>query len=252
MQTIFYKLLFIIFFTITLFLAPQALAADFDLYQNQGHKAEKWDSIVKAGFEAFDANDLETSTIFLQKAYDKGCRDGLVLFKLGLNSELNKDYNQAIKFFKLATQKLEKQYPDYSQTKKIHEHLARVYYQSDQFDQALPELELALKNEPDSFMLLFMSAQIYRGKKNNGQAIEYYEKALKTNIPKDIPTAQQTIWTELMTLYFEQGQLDLSSKYAQQILAFNPTDPTALSYQDAIQKMKYKQREQEAIKRIVQ
>ena len=244
--------LVIFFLGLTFSLVSQGEASDYNLYQKQGQKAEKWDSIVKAGFEAFDANDLETSTIFLQKAYDKGCQDGLVLFKLGLNSELNKDYNQAIKFFKLATPKLEKQYPDYNQTKKIHEHLARVYYQADQFDKALPELESALKNEPDSFMLLFMSAQIYRGQKNYTQAIEFYEKTLNTKIPKDVPNAKQTIWTELMTLYFEQGQLDLSSKYAQLILEINPTDPIALSYQDAIQKMKYKQREQEAIKRIVQ
>jgi len=110
-----------------------------------------------------------------------------------------------------------------------------------------------MKTDPDNFMLLFMSAQIYRSQKNYQKAIANFEKALTVKMPEDIkPDPRKTILTELMGLYYEMKDIPNCLKYAEQILTIAPNDATALSYKRNIQTIQYKQREQEAIKKIVE
>jgi len=248
------------------FLALPAFAGDYDLYLKSGQRSPKWDGMVKAGFQSYDGGDFQTGLVFLQKAHTAGCHDGLLLFKLGIYYETQKNYKEAEKFLKEAAEKLAQQYPDYPESKRMHEHLARLYYQSNQFDKALPEIEAALKGQPDNFMMLFMSAQIYRLQKNYSQAIANFEKALViASEAKQSPealgiasgsalamTATKTILTELMTLYYEIKDFGNCLKYADIILSGIPNDRTALSYKRQIQQMQYKQKEQEAIKKIVE
>jgi tetratricopeptide (TPR) repeat protein len=294
---------------IWLVLSASAFAGDYDLYVKSGHRSASWDGMIKAGFSSFDTGDYQTGIVFLQKAYNTGCRDGLLLFKLGLYFETQRNYKEAEKYLKEAQVKLPEQYPDYPETKRMHEHLARLYYQANQFDKAMPELLEALKITPDSFMLLFMSAQILRLNKNYPQAIAAFEKALtvieKTATPSPRPsptrgegtgtspspsrgegtgtspspsmgegtgtspspsmgegqgggdpklamTARKAIFSELMTLYFELKDYPNCLKYAELVLKIQPNDAAALSYRQQIQTMQYKQREQEAIKKIVE
>lgn len=246
-------LLSIIISICLIFLSFSAFAGDYDLYLKSGHRSPSWDGMIKSAFEAYDSADIESSFTFMQKAYDLGCRDGILLFKLGVFSESKKAYNDAAVLFKQAKDKLLSQYPDYPETKRIYEHLGRVYYQMDRFDLAFPELEEALKKDPGNFMLLFMTAQILRLQKQYALAIDRFEKALKTNIPKDLkPDPKKTVLTELMMLYFEQKDFSKCLEYAKQILAVYPNDQVALSYKKAVEQAQYRQRELETIKKIVQ
>lgn len=238
---------------IWLVLSASAFAGDHDLYLKSGHRSASWDGMVKAGFSSFDTGDYQTGLVFLQKAYNLGCRDGLVLFKLGLYFETQKNYKEAEKYLKEAQVKLPEQYPEYPETKRMHEHLARLYYQTNQFDKAMPELLEALKITPDNFMLLFMTAQILRLNKNYPQAIAAFEKALTVPIPSDLkPDPKKTVYSELMTLYFELKDYPNCLRYAELVLSIQPKDAAALSYRQQIQTMQYKQREQEAIKKMVE
>lgn len=238
---------------IWLVLSASAFAGDYDLYLKSGNRSASWDGMVKAGLDSFDTGDHQSGVVFLQKAYNMGCRDGIVVFKLGLFFETTKNYKEAEKYFKDALVKLPEQYPDYPETKRMHEHLARLYYQTNQFDKAMPELIEALKITPDNFMLLFMSAQILRINKNYSQAIAAFEKALTVPIPTDLkPDPKKTVYSELMTLYFETKDYQNCLKYAEMILAIQPNDAAALSYRRQIQTLEYKKREQEAIKKMVE
>jgi len=243
-------------------LAPPSFADDYALYQKSGQRSEKWDGMVKAAFQAMDSGDLQTGFVFMQKAYNSGCRDGLLLFKLGIYYESVKKYKDAATYLEQAAQKLPGQYPDYEHTKRIHEHLGRLYYQADQFDKAIAEIDQALKTDPNNFMLLFMSAQIYRSQKNYQQAIATFEKALQQIPPTpplqrgargDLqPDPKKIILTELMGLYYEMKDFPNCLKYADQVLAIAPNDQRALSYKRNIQMFQYKQREREAIKKIIE
>jgi tetratricopeptide (TPR) repeat protein len=227
--------------------------------------------MIKSAFEAYDSGDVEASFTFMQKAYNLGCRDGLLLFKLAVFNESKKAYKDAAAFFKEAKDKLFTQYPDYPETKRINEHLGRVYYQADQFDMAFPELEEALKKDPQNFMLLFMTAQILRLQKQYAAAIERFEKALaviastasqspeKPGTASPAPknsglamTAKKAILNELMMLYFEQKDFSKCLEYAKLILSIYPNDQAALSYKRAIEQAQYRQKELDTIKKIVQ
>jgi len=254
-----------------IFMGSSLFAGDYDLYLKSGHRSPSWDGMVKSGFEAYESKDIESAFTFIQKAYNLGCRDGILLFKLAVLYESKKAYKDAAAFFKEAKDKLLTQYPDYPETKRINEHLGRVYYQMDQFDMAFPELEEALKIDPQNFMLLFMTAQILRLNKQYTAAIERFEKALaviasqasqapeKSGIASTASknsglatTAKKAILTELMMLYFEQKDFSKCLEYAKLILSIYPNDQAALSYKRAVEQAQYRQKELDTIKKIVQ
>jgi len=239
-------------FIFTFFSISPCLANDYALYEKNGHRSSSWDSLVKASFESFDSGDIGTGLLFMQKAYDKGCKDGLLLLKISLYYELNKDYKKAIDYLTQASPALTKQYPSYEQTKRLHEHFARLYYQTDQYDKALPEIELALKDNLDNFTLLFILGQIYLTQKDNQKAVQAFELALRCNDKSRTPAATMTIAAQLMITYYELQDFEKSLFYAERILESDPSNQTALSYKQRIQKDAYQKKEKEAIEKMVQ
>ena len=247
------KALFVLVSLCLIFIGISAFADDYALYEKSGHKSPQWNGLIKAGFSAFESGDMDTSLAFMEKAYTKGCHDGLLLFKLGLYSESKKDYPAAAKFFEESLPKLKQQYPNHKESKRIYEHLGRVYYQSDQFDKALPYLGKALKDDPDNFMLLFMSGQILRAKHDYAKAIAYFQKALIIKIPADLkPNPRKTVLTELMMLTYEIKDFSNCIKYADQVLKIDPRDPIALSYKRQVEKAEFQKRQKEAIKKFTE
>lgn len=244
----------LVLYTLVIFLSFPAFLAnadDYSLYKKSGDRSAKWDSLVKAGFETFDSNNLETSYAFMQKAYDLGCRDGLLLFKLGLFYENSKDYKKTLEYYEKASSNLLNTYPNHIESKRIYEHLGRVYYQTEQNDKAREALEKAVKNDPKNFMIHFMLAQISRMEKNYTEAISHFEEALTLETPEEMKPIK-IILTELMKLYFEMKDYENCLRYADNILAQWPGDSTALSYRGQIEKMQYEQKERETIRKMVE
>ena len=236
-------------FSTPLFAATQT---DYELYLKSGDRSPKWNDLVESGFESFDSGNLPTASIFLERAYNAGCRDALLLFRLGLFRESRGQYKEAAALLKLSAEKIAKQYPSHPLAKGIHEHLGRELFQSNDFDGALSEFKKALEYSPDNFMMLFMSGQILRSKKETDAAKIMFEKALQAKPPAGIPyNPQLKVVSELMAIAFEQKDFDTCLLYADKILSVSPQDATALSYKKKSQEAKLKQREREVIEKIV-
>jgi len=123
------------------FASTLAFAGDYAQYMKSGDHSKAWDEFVEPGFEAFESNNYPTALVFLQKAYDKGCRDGLVMARLGLILESRGNSKDALVLLGQARPKLKSAYPKNEFTKNIDAHLGRMYYSDNQYEKALPLLK---------------------------------------------------------------------------------------------------------------
>lgn len=211
-----------------------------------------WNDLIKPGFEAFEANQFPTAYVFLNKAYEKGCRDGLVLVKLGTINEINGHFADAAKIFTEAEPALKKSYPNHELAKAIDTYLGRVYYQLDQYDKALPYLEKALVLDPNNFMLLFMTGQTQRLAGKLDAAYANYRKALGVPLPQEVqPDPKLALLKELMIVTYDMKRTDESEKYADTILKADPTNVTAKSYKQRITQQRFQKQQDQTLDEII-
>lgn len=235
------------------FAANLAFAGDYALYSKVGDHSKAWDEFVQPGFEAFESNNYPTALVFLQKAYDNGCRDGLVMARLGLVHESRGNAKEAIALLGQARPKLKKVYPKHEFTQNIDAHLGRMYFSTNQYDEALPLLKESLVASPDDFTLLFITGQILREQGKKTQAYELYKRATKVPAPPNVkPDPKMALLKELMAITYEMQRYGEALSYADQVLILNPRDPLAASYKKTITRRKAKQTEEEGIKKMIE
>lgn len=223
------------------------------LYEKQGHRSPEWNELIEPGFQAFASENFPTAQVFLQKAFDRGCRDGLVLYKLGIIHERNGRYPQAIDVTAEALPRLKKDYPTSDETKTVDAQLGRLYYQVDQYDKALPHLEEAIKIAPEDFALRFIIGQVFRATGKLAQAYDAYTKALALPAPAEVqPDPKLALLKELMAITYEMGRLDEALTHAEKILAANPKDALALSYKNAIKRRQTMEHQDDALKKMME
>jgi len=226
--------------------------SDHSYYAKSGHRSPKWDELIEPGFSSFDSGNLATAAVFLKRAHERGCRDGLLLYRLGIFKETQKQYKEAADLLAEAAEKIPKQYPGHPLALGIHEHAARVLYQADDYGRALPELKKALEHDPENFVLIFMAGQLLRLNKNFPEARAMFEKALTVKPPEGLGLdPNQRVWRELMAITYEMGDTEACAAYAQMILSANPNDGIALSYTQKIEREKLRKRELQIIDKIV-
>ena len=229
-----------------------AASPDWEAYRQNGDRSPNWNSFIESGFNAFDGGNWSTASNFLQRAYSKGCRDGLLLFKLGAYQEYLKEYSKAIELLKEAYKPLKNQYPDHELTRSYHEHLGRIYYETDNYKEAKPHLVTAIQEMGENFMRLFMLGQILRMEKDWSQAIKAFEKSLKYE-PPPIPNedARILVMLELMKIHNETENFDAALDYANRILSVQPQNTMAQQYRRNIEQKKFHEKQNEAIKEMI-
>lgn len=226
--------------------------SDYSYYLKAGDRSPKWNELIEPGFSSFDSGNLATAAVFLKRAHERGCRDGLLLYRLGIFQESQRQYKVAADLLAEAAEKLPKQYPGHPLARGIHEHAARVLYQADDYARALPELKKALEHDPDNFVLIFMAGQLLRLNKSYAEARTLFEHALQIKPPEGLGLdPNQRVWRELMSVTYELGDLKACAAYADMIIAANPNDQIALSYKQKLERERLRKKELEIIEKIV-
>ena len=239
--------------TILLFTTSVSAASpDWAAYQKSGHRAAKWDALVQSGFEAFDAGNFSTASNFLERARGRGCKDGLLLFKLGLYEEYLKEYPKAVDFLKSAESPLQKQYPNHETTRAFHENLGRVYYEWDHYEEALPHIQQSIAQLGENFMRLFMAGQILRMQQQWKEAIVDFEKSLQYETPAGTPgNSKLLVMLELTKAYAAVGNEEKALSYANAVLKIDPTNAMAQNYRQQIEHQKYQKHEREVMENMI-
>lgn len=241
-----------LFMFLALSLASPAVADDFAEYMAHGHRNAKWDGFVQEGFKAYDSGNLGSAEMFLQRAIGRGCEDGLVYVKVGLYYETISNYQKALDYFMKAAKKLPAQYPGLDITRSLDEIIGRVYYVMKQKDKAEPYLKRSLE-KGEIFTSLYFLGQYSREKGQLEDAIDYFKRAFVAKLPDGMsPNIGILIMSEIGKAYFQLKKFDESLVWWDKILSVEPTNQTARSYKDNIEKMKYKEQEQRILKEMIQ
>lgn len=226
---------------------------DYGFYLKSGHRSPQWDEFIEPGFQSFANGNYATAFLFLKQAFDRGCRDGLVLFMMGIFKESQRAYPEAAELLAQAAIRIPKQYPGHHLAKGIHEHAGRALYQIDDFVRALPELQKALEHSPDNFMLLFMAGQLLRMNKRTQEAKVLFETALTAKPPAGLEQdSKHRLARELMILSFELKDYAACSSYADQVLAIDPGDAAALKYKQRVGQQIHLKQQMEKMERMLQ
>lgn len=237
--------------------AGTLFADDVQDFMTRGHRSPKWTPLVKEGLQAFENDDLDMAANFFKRAMEKGCKDGLVYFKLGLYNEYKGKPLRAKEYFQLAKKHLPKRYPRTEPTKTVNEHLGRVLMSLGDIPGAKGEFTSGLTKYGPNFSLLFLLGSIARQEGDTGRVIEYYTKALKYP-PPDGTNPQEILITVLIEIgkaHYDRGEYDKSSAIWQQVLARMPDHPIARQYMTSIQRSQttntMKDEEQRIIEQII-
>lgn len=237
--------------------APQKKAAkgergDLSFYLKSGHRSPQWDEFIEPGFSSFASGNYATAFLFLKQAYDRGCRDGLVLFMLGIFKESQHAYPEAAELLSQAAVAIPKQYPGHRLAKGIHEHAGRALYQVDDYARALPALQKALEYTPDNFMLLFMAGQLLRQNRQYQDAKVLFERAAKAKLPQGLEQeSKHRLYRELMILSFDLKDYPACIGYIDQVLALVPNDPTALYYKQRVEQQMRQRQQMERLEQML-
>lgn len=236
-----------------LFISSSAWAAsDWELYQKEGLKSNSWDKLVQAGFETETQGASATSYVFLRKAYELGCRDALVLMKLGFYYELKQNFKEALPLFVEASGKFELQYKDNPLRSEADAHAARLAYQLQLFEISRKFTEQALILKPNDFGLLFLAGQLQRQAGKFPEAKQRFEQAMQATVPADLGfDALITILRELVviTAQLEDDQACLT--YANELARKVPGDPLAEKHRQRILLKRLEEQERQRLREII-
>jgi len=219
-----------------------ASGTDLKDYKKHGHRSDKWSPLVEAGIEAFDGGNPDAAMRFFSQAIKKGCKDGLVFFKIGLYYETREDLEKAKKYFSLAKTHLYKKYKSHPTTKNIHETLGRVLFSLGDIGAAKTELEKAVEVQGENFTLMFLLGSIASKAGDDSGIIHYYGKTLQ-HAPPEGTNSQQlliTIYVEIGKAHYNLSQFDKSLAIWNRLLQIAPKHPIARKYKETITRKQMK------------
>jgi len=234
--------------------APRATTpGDYEIYAKKGHRSKSWDEWIGPAFESFESDNYATAAIFLGRAYEKGCRDPMVLFRLGIYKESRGEAKEAADMLTEAARGAARRYPEHPLASAIHRHAGRALYKADRFKEALPHLKQALVYEPDDFMLLLMTGQIERMEGSKESARALFEKALAARMPEGVePDPKSTVLGELIVLTFDLDDLDACEEYIALALKHDPKHKIATTYRGRVKHARFRKKELEIIKKLTE
>lgn len=208
----------------------------------RGHRSPEWAPLAEAGFSAFEGGNFDMAMNFFRRAIDKGCRDGLVYFRMGIYYESGEDFARAKKYFRLARSHLPGRYSGNIAAKTIHEHLGRVLFTLGDLPGAEEELQQALRLQGPNFTILFLLGSIARQKGDDEKVIDYYSKAVAYPPPHGIVPHETliTLMVEVGEAQFRLGQHDRSLDTWKRLLQIVPNHPLARQYKDRIERQMIK------------
>ncbi|PIR24571.1 MAG: hypothetical protein COX62_08365 [Deltaproteobacteria bacterium CG_4_10_14_0_2_um_filter_43_8] len=225
---------------------------DVHYYQKYGKHSEAWDVYAVGGLNAFELGNNATGLVLLRTAYEKGCRDPLVLLRLALYFELKDDFKNAEKLIDIARKDFASVYSLHPEKNEVMVHAARILYEQEKYTEALPLFEIALKQNPHNVDAMLMSGQILREQKQYAQAKLRFERALgQTPNTADNTDLRYALLRELLVTSYSLQDYPSTLNAAKQILDINPNDELAKQYQSKIERDEKSKRDNDVLYDLV-
>ncbi|DAB28548.1 MAG: hypothetical protein A2513_09680 [Sulfurimonas sp. RIFOXYD12_FULL_33_39] len=132
------------------------------------------ESLVQRADEAFDEGDMQKALALYSEANTKVSQDADILFKIGYILQQSGDNSEAIRYFKEALEKDNK-------NEYIHNSIASVYRAEGEFVSARMHLSASLNINPDNAVTYYNYGNLLVDMKHFDEAKEMYKKAIEIN-----------------------------------------------------------------------
>ncbi|MCK4948238.1 MAG: tetratricopeptide repeat protein [Candidatus Aureabacteria bacterium] len=160
-------------------------AGEYALYEKEGLTSPEWNLDVEKGFNRYEAWRLDEAMTYLEKAVNKGCEDGLVLYRLAACYANDEQYKKSIEYFKRAIKSLRVRYPKHRYYSDAYYNLGSAYMRLANLEAAGSQYEESIRINSQNFNALKGLGFICYEKGQMNKAAKYFKDALKIN-PEDL------------------------------------------------------------------
>jgi tetratricopeptide (TPR) repeat protein len=195
------RLLAAVFATLIAFcLGDAARAGEWEDYQKSPYSDFRWDWLVRDGHFAYAKGKYKEALGIYEKAVEQGCKDPLMLFRMGYcHRALRKD-KDAAGYFAASLDGLKKAYPKHKYNWFSRYYLAEILVRSALIDRAKKELDEAIKLNPKFEQAYLLYGNLYYDEGDYPSAAEKYHLASEAN-PKSLQA-----FVNLGAVYDAMGQ----------------------------------------------
>jgi len=166
---------------VVLGLAPAgAPASEWDDYLDSAFQNFVWDEEVRTGYEAYAKQDYAAAAEALRTAIAKGCKDPVVVFRVGYALRATGKHDEASGYFKAATQQFATSRPEHRARAEAHLYLAEFYLKHGQYDEAEWELEHATHLRENFTEAYLLHGDLFVAQGKYHFATEQYKRAHET------------------------------------------------------------------------
>ena len=226
-----------------------AKMTDLSMYKKYGAKSQKWNALVESGIESFDAGSFATGYMLLNQAYINGCRDPLVLFKLGIYDEKRDLYLKSSRLLSESARSFRRVYPSHSEARRISAHAMRSAFMANDYITAAQFVDSAVSQKNADVTTLLIASQIYLNENNWKKSISILRRAKKKVKSDDLRTLV-SICRMLINAYLNIDNVKMAEYYVSELLLIAPNDQYALRYQEKIKLEKQRKMQENIIKSV--
>ncbi len=201
-------------------LAPRA--SEWDAYQKSPYSDFRWDWLVRDGHFAYAKGKYKEALGFYDRAIEEGCKDPLMLFRIGYCYRALRKDKEAAGYFAASMDGLKKAYPKHKYNWYSHYYLAEIFARRGYTDRAKKELAQAIKLNPKFEQAYLLHGNLHFGEADYPSAAEKYRLASEAN-PKSLQA-----FVNLGAVYDAMGEYDQAVSAYLRAVDLSSHDPKLL------------------------
>jgi tetratricopeptide (TPR) repeat protein len=202
---------------------------DYASYLKSRYAKEKWNPLVKKGFETFHSLDYEAAQNVLFKAFNMGCESPIVLFQLALINEYKGSYYSSLEFYQMAKKGFTKSNKGHRYSKSFNENYGRALYFSGNKQTALPLLKKAGRKSKSYWLLKLLGLLAYEAG-DSLNAVSYLERAVRVRSQDVTKNELVYVYSLLGKLFLHKGEPSGAYRYYKKVLELDPRNAEAKRY----------------------
>ena len=172
-----------------LFLVPwtflSANGGEWEDYLNSPYQDFRWNWLIRDGHLTYGQNKYNEALSIYQEAMEKGCKDPLMLFRMGYSYRALRKGKDAAKYFAASKEGLAKAYPKHRYNWLSRYYLAELFLERKATPSAVTELQEAIKLNPKFVQAYLLYGNVYYGQGKYDLAAEKYLRASEIS-PKSV------------------------------------------------------------------
>ncbi len=199
-----------------------ASCGEWEDYLSSPYHDFRWDWLVRDGHLAYGKGNYKEALTNYQDAIKKGCKDPLMLFRMGYSYRALRRSKEAAGFFATSTEGLVKAYPKHQYNWFSRYYLAEIFVERGLLDRAKQQLDEAIKLNPQFEQAFLLYGNLHHRRGELALAAEKYLRASEIN-PKSLQA-----WRNLGASYDAAGNYEKALSAYSTAKSLSPGDPKIL------------------------